>query len=49
MSSASSSASVRWPRSPARRCSSDDGAYDSDFGCVEFRDGRVVGVEFLPD
>lgn len=28
---------------------SDDGAYDSDWGQVEFRGGRVVAVRFLPD
>ena len=27
----------------------DDGAYDSDWGLVEFRQGRVTEVKFLPD
>jgi hypothetical protein len=27
----------------------DDWQYDSDFGCVTFKDGRVVSVKFMPD
>ena len=26
-----------------------DGRYDSDWGVVKFENGRVVGIEFLPD
>jgi hypothetical protein len=28
---------------------SDDGRFNSDWGIVEFQDGRVVGVRFSPD
>jgi hypothetical protein len=31
------------------RWNTTDGAYDSDWGRVEFEAGRVTKVEFLPD
>jgi hypothetical protein len=40
---------TRASRTVTYRWNDTDGAYDSDWGCVTFEDGRVVSVEFLAD